>query len=140
MNPEVTAAIAEIAASFPDASVTSFPDAHGGAYVILEPVPLGHPYKQAGTWMGFHITAACPYADVYPHFVREDLERMDGRALGEGMGPGNQFPPADAPGVTEEMRRKAIQISRRANHRDPNGRLETPLIKLLKVLKWLMSR
>ena len=67
----------------------------------------------------------CPYADVYPHFVRGDLTRLDGQPLGE----------ATSPGTFDG--RPAVQISRRSNRRD---QAETPLLKALKVLEWLRRR
>jgi hypothetical protein len=136
LTPEVEAAVAEIAANFPDCALSTEPDGQGGAFVILDSVLLGPPYAQEKTWVGFHITQACPYADVYPHFVRGDLSRTDGKALGEGLGGGLRFPPTD---VLAMPARPAVQISRRSNHRSASD-LETPLLKLLKVLRWLMSR
>lgn len=139
MSPEVAAAIEEIRAQFPGKRVLAGADQHGGACVIVEDVSLGPPYRQANTWAGFHITHACPYADVYPHFVRGDLARADEAQLGQGFSGGQQFP---QPGVVvgENLpARPAVQISRRSNHRDTNSTLETPLIKLMKVLRWLRS-
>ncbi|MFZ5676734.1 MAG: hypothetical protein ACOZAM_27555 [Pseudomonadota bacterium] len=140
MTPEVEEAVEEVRTHFPNAAVQVAPDKDGGACVIVDGVDLGTPYEQADTWVGFHITQACPYADVYPHFVRVDLSRIDKKPLGEGLSTGQTFP---QPGVVEgdEMKsRSAVQISRRSNKRDPNSDLETPLLKLLKVLRWLRSR
>jgi hypothetical protein len=77
---------------------------------------------------------------IASHFVRHDLSRSDENPLGEAISPGHQFP---QPGVVVGdalPSRPAIQISRRANKREPNSDLETPLLKTLKVLRWLMSR
>ena len=140
MTPEVEEAIEDIRRRFKDCTVLVGPDKDGGACVILEDVPLGAPYEQSHTWIGFHITHACPYADVYPHFMRGDLARADKKALGESMTQNHQFP---QPGVVENNTippRPAVQVSRRSNKRDPQSDLETPLIKLLKVLRWVMSR
>ncbi len=140
MTPEVEEAIAELRAQFPNVAILVGPDKDGGACVIVERVELGPPYEQAETWVGFHITQACPYADVYPHFVRADLSRIDKVKLGEAITPGQVFP---QPGVVLNSTvpsRSAIQVSRRSNKRDPNSNLETPLLKLLKVMRWLKSR
>jgi hypothetical protein len=140
MTPEVTEAIEEIKQHFRGHAVLVGPDKDGGACVIVEGVGLGSVYTQADSWIGFHITHACPYADVYPHFVRSDVSRADGKALGEAISPNCQFP---QPGVVVDnvlQSRPAIQISRRANKREANSDLETPLLKTLKVLRWLMSR
>ncbi|MBC3749411.1 hypothetical protein H8H78_18555, partial [Bacillus pumilus] len=82
MTPEVAAAIDEIKVAFPSATVTAREDGEGVA-VLVEPVSLGAPYSQRDTWIGFRITFQYPYADVYPHFVRGDLSRLDSTALGE---------------------------------------------------------
>ena len=58
-----------------------------GLLGYLDPVDPGMPYVQRQTWIGFRVTAQYPYADVYPLFVRSDLSRADGQALGEGMSP-----------------------------------------------------
>lgn len=140
MTPEVEAAIEEIRRHFNGKPVLIGEDQHGGACVIVEGVPFGKPYKQEASWVGFHITHSCPYADVYPHFVAGDLSRVDGQALGEAMGSGNQFPQPDVVVGGKMPSRPAVQISRRSNGRDASSALETPLIKLLKVLQWVMSR
>ncbi|MHB0789621.1 hypothetical protein [Bradyrhizobium sp. 5.13L] len=140
MTPEVQDAVDEIKQHFRGFNVLVGPDKDGGACVIVDGASLGAPYTQPESWIGFHITHACPYADVYPHFVRADLSRTDGNPLGEAISAGHQFP---QPGVVVGdtlASRPAIQISRRANKREPNSDLETPLLKTLKVLRWLMSR
>src|SRR5690606_13951543 len=112
----------------------------GGAYVIVEGVPLGAPYAQDETWIGFHIPSTCPYADVYPHFLRPDLARRDGGALGEGLSTGHSFPDQAALKMAGTMpARTGVQASLRSNLKETAG-LETPLHKLLKVIQWLKSR
>jgi hypothetical protein len=140
VTPDVRDAIGEIKEHFRGLNVLVGPDKDGGACVIVEGAALGGPYAQPTSWIGFHITHSCPYADVYPHFVRHDLSRSDASALGEAISPGHQFPqPAVVVGDALPSR-PAIQISRRANKREPNSDLETPLLKTLKVLRWLRSR
>lgn len=140
MNPEVKLAIDEIASQFAGYTLVVAEDHHGGACVIVEDVSLGTPFAQGTSWVGFHITHNCPYADTYPHFVRADLSRENGTALGEGMTGGHVFP---QPGVVRDSAqmpsRPAIQVSRRSNRRDASG-LESPNLKLLKVLQWMRSR
>jgi len=125
MKHEVEHAIAEVKVAYPESILTIREDGEGGAYVILEELDPGELYVQRKTWVGFRITFQYPYADTYPHFVRGDLTRVDGRALGEGTG------------STTFEGRTAIQLSRRSNHLDP--RTETVLIKLQKVLAWLAT-
>jgi len=126
MKPEVERAIAEIRGAYSE-TVTVREDGEGGAYVIVDEVDPGPMYRERLTWIGFRITFQYPYSDTYPHYVRGDLSRVDGRGLGEGMSPNQKF-----------EGRSAVQISRRSNHLDP--RTQTALIKLEKVLAWLASR
>lgn len=113
------------AAGFETLSVAD--DGSGGAFVLVEDAGIGDAYLQSTTWVGFRITFQYPYADVYPHFVRSDLTRKDGRPLGDGMSAGHTF-----------MTRPAIQISRRSNRLDPTT--NTAALKLMKVLHWLQTR
>ncbi len=127
MTPEVEGAIQEIMAAFPTGRVERVDDGQGGAVVTLQDVALeGDRYQQASTWVGFHITHTYPFADVYPHFVRYDLSRRDGKPLGEGTS------------LSSFRNQPAIQISRRSNRHNPAT--DTALLKLCKVLRWLISR
>lgn len=126
LTAEVAQAVEEIRTAFPDVVVQVREDGQGGAVVIVESVDLGAPYNQNETWIGFQITFQYPYSDVYPHFVRGDLTRADGAALGEGTSP------------TTWGGRPAVQLSRRSNQLDPST--DTAVLKLLKVLAWLRSR
>jgi hypothetical protein len=127
MAPAVAEAIEEIRGTFETSTVTVKEDGEGGAYVRINPVDPGAPYTQRETWIGFRITAQYPYADVYPLFVRNDLSRADGAALGEGMAQNNTYDGEPA-----------IQVSRRSNHLNPAT--DTAVIKILKVLDWMARR
>ena len=126
MIPEVQAAIDEIRAEFVGAAVTVDETGDGGAHVLIEDIPLSGIYTQDSTWLGFTITFQYPLADVYPHFVRGDLTRIDGAALGEATSP------------TGWRDKPAIQLSRRSNRLNPAT--DTALLKALKVMTWLNSR
>lgn len=140
MSPAVEKAIEAIRAKYGVDGVLVAADHDGGAYVIVQGVPIGAPFTQEDSWLGFHIPSTCPYADVYPHFVRPDLSRADGGPLDEGLSAGHSFPAPDALKVPDSMpSRSAVQVSRRSNRKDTAG-LETPLHKLLKVIQWLKSR
>lgn len=140
MTPAVVKALEAIRNQFGDDHLLVAPDRDGGAYVIVEGVPLGAPFSQATTWIGFHVPSTCPYADVYPHFVDPALARANGAALGEGLSTGHWFPdPAALKTAGSMPARAAIQVSRRSNRRDSTG-IETPLHKLLKVIQWLKSQ
>jgi len=123
----VAKAIVEIERCVVPATVMVRDDDEGGAWVIVQDVPLGGPWAEPTTWIGFRISYTYPYSDVYPHFVRRDLTRTDGAApMGEAMS------------HTAFEGREAIQISRVSNKRDPAR--ETAAIKMLKVLAWLRTR
>lgn len=126
ITPIVQKAIEQIRVSFPDCPLESVPDGSGGAFVTLRNVPLGPPWAQADTWISFQITFQYPYADVYPHFVRHDLSRLDRQTLGQGLGQA-QF-----------RNQPTVQISRRSNKLNPGT--DTAVLKLLKVMKWLRSQ
>ncbi len=125
MTPEVAAAVDDIKTAFPNVTI-EVKEEGDSVVVLLDPIHLGQPYLQEQTWIGFRITFQYPYSDVYPHFVRGDLTRVDGTGLGEGMS------------VTTFEGRPAVQISRRSNQLDPTT--DTALIKLHKVLAWLRTR
>lgn len=122
MNDLVNHAIKEIEDVFP--SCKARPDGDGGAYVIVEDVPLSDIYNQDSTWIGFHIVRSYPYAPIYPHYARNDLSRKDNQPLGPSAHPSQPF---------EE--RQAILISRRS--RSHNPATDTALLKLQKVIEWL---
>lgn len=126
LTAEIMRAVNEIREACPDTAVSTREDGQGGAYVIVEDVPLGHPYNQPTTWVGFQITFQYPYADVYPYFVRGDLSRVDGSPLGEGL----------SIGAFEN--RTAAQVSRRSNRRDAT--IDTAYLKLLRIMEWLKQR
>lgn len=126
MTDEVQRAVGELEAAYPG-QVRVRPDGEGGAYVLIEGVVLGAPYTHSETWVGFRILFQYPNADTYPHFVRGDLARADGQALGEAMTTGHTF---------EE--RPAVQLSRRSNRHKPAT--DTALLKLEKVLAWMRAR
>lgn len=123
----VAKAIDQIRLSFPDCQVSVESDGSGGAFVVVEPIRLAPIYAQSDTWMGFQITFQYPYSDVYPHFVRPDLARVDQKPLGEGFGMSAKF-----------RGKPAIQLSRRSNKLNPAT--DTACLKLQKVLHWLNVR
>lgn len=128
MKPAVQTAVSELQAHFPErVEVTELGD--GGAKVVVNGLSLaGSPYSQADTWCGFTITFAYPYSDIYPHFVRQDLSRKDGAAMGQGVHLGKNFYGAPA-----------LMLSRRTRVLDQEHPMSA-LLKLEKVMQWLISR
>ena len=105
MKQDVTNAIEELSRAFPSSAVYSREDGDGGAYVIVEDVAIGCRYRPSSTWMGGHITALYPYADIYPLFIADNVRRVDGVAFEPPVTPGARF-----------LERPALQISRSNNH------------------------
>lgn len=124
MRGDVSSGIEELKRQFEDSVVTAREDGQGGAYVLIDPVTLGPSYTPPTTWIGFHIPAQYPYADIYPVFIGEEIARSDGTL----------FQPPVTRGHTFEER-PAIQVSRR-NAAAQNGLQKVPA-KILKILDFL---
>lgn len=130
ITDDVLVALEELRASFPDSSLIFEETGDGGAWVRVDPVPTGPAFAQKETWIAFQIPFSYPEADVYPHFARPDLARVDGLPHGEGF--------AQPVGCWTGGTMMATQLSRRTNSLD--SATNTAAGKLLKVLKWLAER
>lgn len=124
MKKDVANAIEELKRTFSSSAVCSREDGSGGAYVIVEDVAIGDRYRPSSTWVGGHITALYPYADIYPLFMGDNVGRVDGVDFTAPVTPGAQF-----------FDRPALQISRRNNHTQTYP--QTAVAKFLKVLRFL---
>lgn len=125
LSAAVAEAVDAVRAHFADVPVEVIPDGAGGADVIVEQVDVGSTYDPSVTWLGFHINAAYPASDVYPHYAGR-LSRADGQALGEAIT------------LTTWHDRLAIQISRSSKQWNPA--IDNAALKAEKVLLWLASR
>ena len=124
MKQGVASAIEELKRAFPSSDVDSREDGNGGAYVIVEDVEIGSRFRPSSTWMGGHISALHPYADIYPLFIADNVRRVDGVAFEPPVTPGAQF-----------LGRPALQVSRRNNHTQHFP--QSAVAKFLKVLRFL---
>jgi hypothetical protein len=131
----VATAIEELRANFAQFPIEIGEIPCGGAHVVISDVPLGKPFAQDSTWVGFFLSSACPDDDTYPFFVREDLSFLDGRLLSVPFH-GAQVFPLENPSMPP---RPAVMVSRRQSNQ-ACWSSETPLLKLLKVLKWMSER
>lgn len=104
MKQGVADAIEGLKKSFSPSAVIYNEDGQGGAYVFVESVDIGKRFVPSVTWMGGHITAHHPYADIYPVFIDAAVCRVDGQKFNEAVTHGHSF-----------AGRPAIQISRRNN-------------------------
>ena len=124
MKQDVANAIEELKRAFPSSVVCSREDREGGVYVVVEDVTIGCRYRPSSTWLGGHITALYPYADIYPLFMADNVRRVDGVAFKPPVTPGARF-----------LERPALQISRRNNHTQHYP--QTAVAKFLKVVHFL---
>ena len=124
MKQDVANAIEELKRAFPSSKVSSREDGNGGAYVVVEEVDIGGRYRPSSTWLGGHIPALYPYADIYPLFIADNVRRADGVAFQAPVTHGAQF-----------LERPALQISRRNNHTQHYP--QTAVAKFLKVLYFM---
>lgn len=126
MKQHVAKAIDELGRAFPSSSISTREDGKGGAYVIVEAVLVGPKYEPSSTWLGGHITALYPYADIYPLFIGNNVHRVDEVAFQPPITSGAQF-----------EQRPALQVSRRNNH--TQNFPQTAVAKFLKVLDFLTT-
>ena len=111
MRSEVASGVDELKAQFAPSSVTVTEDGSGGAHVIVETVDLGTRFTNQVTWIGGHLTAQYPYADVYPIFIGKDVHRADGVAFQAPVTPGTF---AGRPAWQVSRRNSGAQIERQA--------------------------
>lgn len=79
MNEEVKSAIAALEKAYAPSPLTVIEDGQGGAHVIVESVDLGETFVPRETWMGGHICAVYPHADIYPVFIDAGVARACGK-------------------------------------------------------------
>jgi hypothetical protein len=127
MTPSVTEAIEGLHRAFPGSAVLVNEDSSGGAYVIIESVTLTDGFVPSSSWIGGHVPAQVPYADVYPLFIDGGIKRRDGRPFEPPITTGQAF-----------CGRPSLQVSRRTNRLDPQ--LQTVANKFQKVLHWLRQQ
>ena len=124
MNREVADAIEDLRKAFAPSEFTVTEDAQGGAHVIIETVEIGPRFLPPVTWMGGHIPALYPAADIYPVFMGAEVRRLDGKEFEAPVTRGHTF-----------LDRSAIQISRRNNQIHLGS--QTARAKFAKILDFL---
>jgi hypothetical protein len=124
MKVEVATGIEQLKQQFSSSAFNVRDDGNGGAYVIIESISLGPRYRPESTWMGFHVPAQYPYADIYPVFIGANTTRVDGCSFTAPVTPNHRF-----------ENRPAIQVSRRSGAAQ-NG-LQKVTAKILKILDFL---
>ena len=124
MKTEVATGIEELKRQFEGATFTVREDGQGGAYVVMEPVVIGDRYQPTSTWLGFHLPAQYPYADIYPVFMGSNVVRKDGAGWTVPVTAGHNF-----------EGRPALQVSRRNGAAQTN--MQKASAKILKILDFL---
>jgi hypothetical protein len=132
LKSAVEAALAELRGAYGQDRVVAVPDGQGGAWAEILDVELGDTYLQRATFVVFLLPFNLPGTDIYPMFVRDDLTRRDGAALGDGL----QRTTLSWPG--QPSQRPVVQISRRT--RGGAFTAQTAVQKAEKVLEWLRGR
>ncbi|MFT4176777.1 MAG: hypothetical protein QM627_08970 [Luteolibacter sp.] len=131
IKPEVASAIDEIRRAYPSSEVEVTPDPDGGAYVKVSNLHIGSQFNPATSWCLFRITFQYPFADVYPHYFVDGLQKVSGEPQPQGIHVGN---PCDVNGVNHP----ATMVSRRSNRLNPAT--DTAALKLQKVLDWIRTQ
>ena len=124
MKTEVAQSIEELRRQFPAAAIEVTEEAQGGAMVVISPVRIGPRFVPQTTWLGAHIPALYPYADIYPVFMDAQVRRVDGAAFVAPITPNASF-----------AGRHALQISRRNPQAQQSP--QTTVMKFLKVIDFL---
>jgi hypothetical protein len=125
LTSAVAQALDELTQAFRDYPILHRLDGQGGAWVIVDDLPLSSAFLPATSWIGFAISAVYPRADVYPHFVCPELQCADGSPLTTPLNAGQTMPGFERP---------AVMLSRRSNRWDPSR--DTATLKLHRVLLW----
>ena len=129
LKEAVGVGVTEIVRAYPDTRHVA--DGQGGAWIEIPEVEVGELYARSTPLLICLLPFALPAADVYPIFFDRTLTRTDGSALGEG------FAPTELSWPGEPEPRAVTQVSRRTRG---DFALQTPLIKIEKVLEWVRTR
>jgi hypothetical protein len=124
MKVEVSKAIEELKLQFDPSTVEVNEDGQGGARIVMHGIAIGPRFNPPRTWVGFHLPAQYPYADIYPVFIGSEVRRVDGVGFTAPVTHGHVF-----------ETRPAIQVSRRSSTAQ-NG-LQKATAKILKILDFL---
>ena len=129
LKEAVGVGVTEIVRAYPDTRHVA--DGQGGAWIEIPEVEVGELYARSTSLLICLLPFALPAADVYLIFFDRTLTRTDGSALGEG------FAPTELSWPGEPEPRAVTQVSRRTRG---DFALQTPLIKIEKVLEWVRTR
>lgn len=124
MKETVERALSELKRQFDGHSITVTEDGVGGAFFSIEGLDLGPGFSPSQSWLGGHITAAFPFADIYPMYIDGSVRRANGQA----------FAPPVVP-IAVWQGRPAIQVSR--INRNAANEAQSASFKVARVLDFL---
>jgi uncharacterized protein (DUF736 family) len=81
VQPEQVGGIADLRATFPDASVSVIEQADGRVLVTLGDVDLGAGWNMARTEVAAFLEVTYPTTPPYPFYAAADLQRADGQPV-----------------------------------------------------------
>lgn len=117
----VEQAVAAVRDQFAGHPVNTVSDGVGGVFVTIDDIDFGPNYTPTVTWLGFHINAAYPHSDVYPHYIGR-VTRVDNHAHGVAVQ------------SVDWQCRPALQLSRRSTRWNPAT--DNAALKAEKVITW----
>lgn len=97
----------------------------GSGWVVIDPVDIGARYTDSQTWMGAHLNAILPFADIYPLYIGADVQQAGNAEHFPAITPGHTF-----------LGRAALQVSKRTNH-TLAPTVEAAALKFVKVLHYI---
>jgi hypothetical protein len=127
VTPAVATAIDGVRRAFADVLVHAWTSGQGGASVVIDDLELGPVWTPARSWLGFMVSYLHLETDCYPHYISQEVRRIDGEPLKAPFHAGQTFDGSPA-----------IMVSRRSPGRDPL--LDTPARKTQSVLQFIRSQ
>lgn len=125
MKSEITEALEEIRATFPDSVVEASTNSDGSVWVTVTNLFVGDQWTPSLSSVSFTIGFQYPYLDCYPHYVDAGLKKKDGTSFGPGLHLAQRTP----------LNEEAVMVSRQNRHAAEVP--DTAVTKLVKVLDWL---
>jgi hypothetical protein len=124
MNASVEKALDDLRKQFAGHLVTHQEDGAGGVYFFIEGVDIGSGFTPSVSWLGGRITAAFPFADIYPMYIDGGIKRTNGLAFAAPVVP-----------IAAWQGRQVLQVSR--VNRNAANEPQSASLKVLRVVDFL---
>lgn len=128
MSPELSVAVDEVRATFPELSVDTKLNDDGSVWVVVKDVYLGDQWSPDHSSVSFTISTQYPYAECYPHYLEASVKKTDGSPLGDAVHASQRTPQGDEAVMVSQVNRQFSNIP------------DTAAVKLVKVVDWIRSR